>query len=314
MEAVAPLVAGIAVISSILAFFAFFGPDDGKSKMKKRAQAAVDNRRAELRAAHLGKDKKSVKAEKQLEMMKGALEKMKMEEMISSTELRMKLASAGWRGREAAVRYLFFQLAGPPVLALGAFLYLNVLLKPVGWGMFEYSGICLIAAGIGYYLPPILVTNAAQKRQQEILRGYPDALDLLTICVEAGMSIEQAFNRVAHEISGQSLALMEEMQLTTAELSFVGDRRQAFENLASRTGLPQVRSIVSAMIQAEKYGTPMGSALRVIAQESRDERMSKAEQKAASLPAKLTVPMMVFFVPVLFIVILGPAILTMMDL
>lgn len=303
----------VAAVGSVLSFYFFFVPDAGQANMKRRL-SHVRERRAELRDMHLrNSDKKAKAAERNLAMMRSALEKLKMEEMISSSELKMKLASAGYRGRSAAVRFLFIQAVAPFVTAIIAFLYLKLYLRPEEWTMTQYAIAVLLAGVVGYYLPGMLLTSQRQKRQQDILRAYPDALDLLTICVEAGMSIEQSFNKVSSEISGQSIALMEELQLTTAELSYIGDRRLAFDNFAERTQLSQVKSISSALIQAERYGTPIGQALRVISQESRDERMSRAEQKAASLPAKLTVPMMVFFVPVLFIVILGPAIIQVME-
>ena len=141
------------------------------------------------------------------------------------------------------------------------------------------------------------------------MHAFPDALDLLLICVESGMSIESAFTRVASEVGSQSVELAEEFGLTTAELSYLPERRQAFENLAKRCGHPGVKAIAAALNQAEKYGTPLGQALRVCAQENREMRMSEAEKKAAALPAKLTVPMIVFFLPCLFVVILGPAIM-----
>jgi len=168
-------------------------------------------------------------------------------------------------------------------------------------------GSILFGAGAGYYAPTIYVSNLAQKRQESIMRGFPDALDMLLICVESGMSIELAFAKVGREIGQASPELAEEFVLTTAELSFLPERRMAYENLAARTGHDGVKSVSMALIQGERYGTPLGDALRVMAKENRDMRMSAAEKKAAALPAKLTVPMIVFFLPVLFLVVLGPA-------
>jgi tight adherence protein C len=169
--------------------------------------------------------------------------------------------------------------------------------------------IILAAGGAGFALPTIIVSNMIQKRQQQLMKAVPDALDLLVICVEAGSSLEGAFNRVADEIGEVSIDLAEEFGLTTAELAFLADRREALDKLSQRTGLPAMKSLTTSLIQAEKYGTPLGSALRVLSQENRDARMSAAEKKAAALPAKLTVPMIVFFLPVLFIVLLGPAVI-----
>jgi tight adherence protein C len=168
------------------------------------------------------------------------------------------------------------------------------------------------AALLGYYLPDAFVSNQIQRRQQSIMRAFPDALDLLLICVESGMSIEAAFTRVASEIGQTSVELAEELGLTTAELSYLPERRQAFENLAKRCGHSGVKAVAAALNQAEKYGTPLGQALRVTAAENREMRMQEAERKAAALPAKLTVPMILFFLPCLFVVILGPAIMKVM--
>ena len=209
------------------------------------------------------------------------------------------------------VAFLFFRLVLPFVTFGGAFLYLFVLrdmqLPPV-----LRLTISFAAAYFGFYLPNIFIHNLIQRRQQSIKRAFPDALDLLLICVQAGMSIEAAFNKVATEIGARSLELAEEFSLTTAELSYLPDRHKAYENFGKRTGLPGVKSVGTALVQAERYGTSIGTALRTMAQENRDMRMAEAEKKAASLPPKLTVPMIVFFLPVLFIVILGPAYIKVM--
>jgi tight adherence protein C len=175
-------------------------------------------------------------------------------------------------------------------------------------------GICIAATYFGMQLPLILLKNKIQRRQLSIKRAFPDTLDLLLICVESGMSIEASFRKVSDEVGSQSVALAEELMLTTAELSYLPDRRQAYENLARRTDLAGVKSVCMALQQAERYGTPLGTMFRVMAQENRDMRMSEAEKKAAALPPKLTVPMILFFLPVLFIVILGPAAIKVMAL
>ena len=168
-------------------------------------------------------------------------------------------------------------------------------------------GSLLFGAAAGFYAPNIYVSNLAQQRQQSIMRAFPDALDMLLICVEAGMSIELGFHKVSQEIGSASPELAEEFGLTVAELSYLPERRQAYDNFAKRTGHEGVKSVCMALGQAERYGTPLGDALRVMAKENREMRMSEAEKKAAALPAKLTVPMIVFFLPVLFLVVLGPA-------
>ncbi|WP_274423888.1 type II secretion system F family protein [Chelativorans sp. YIM 93263] len=218
-----------------------------------------------------------------------------------------KLRAAGFRGESPLTKFLFFRLILPFVgLAIAGF-YVFGLGALAEQPLFMRVFVCILAAYAGFYLPVLYVTNRATKRKQQIQRAWPDALDLLLICVESGMSVEAAFRRVAAEIGTQSVALAEEFVLTNAELSFLQERRQAYENLANRTGLDSVKSTSQALIQAERYGTPVSHALRVLADESRDARLNAAEKKAAALPPKLTVPMILFFLPVLFAVILGPA-------
>jgi len=232
---------------------------------------------------------------------------------VGQEEARLKLIQAGYRGQAPYVTYLFVRMVMPVACFLFAVLYLFVLLK------FEQPptvklGICIAAAYVGMQLPLVLLKNKIQRRQLSIKRAFPDTLDLLLICVESGMSIEAALRRVSDEVGSQSVALAEELTLTTAELSYLPDRRQAYENLAKRTDLDGVKSVCMALQQAERYGTPLATMLRVMAQENRDMRMSEAEKKAAGLPPKLTVPMILFFLPVLFVVILGPAAIKVMAL
>ncbi len=170
------------------------------------------------------------------------------------------------------------------------------------------------AAWLGLKIPDLFLKNMIKRRQKSIRRAFPDALDLLLICVESGMSIDAAFRKVSEEIGSQSIQLAEELMLTTAELSYLQDRREAFDHLAERTDIDGVKAVCTALVQAERYGTPLAQALRVLAQEIRDMRMGEAEKKAAALPPKLTVPMILFFLPVLFIVILGPAAIRVMEI
>jgi tight adherence protein C len=169
-------------------------------------------------------------------------------------------------------------------------------------------------AWLGMRIPALFLMNLIKRRQLSIRRAFPDALDLMLICVESGMSVDAAFRKVSEEIGSQSIPLAEELTLTTAELSYLQERRQAYDNLSARTNMENVKAICTALVQAERYGTPLGQALRVLAQENRDMRMSEAEKKAAALPPKLTVPMILFFLPVLFVVILGPAAIRVMEL
>ncbi|MGF0537702.1 type II secretion system F family protein [Agrobacterium sp. ES01] len=218
-----------------------------------------------------------------------------------------KLRAAGYRSQNALNMFLFARFVLPFIfLALGAFWIF--VLGNLAEKAFLVRFLAMIVAGyIGFYLPNIYISNKVKKRQLSIRRAWPDALDLMLICVESGISIEAAMRRVAEEVAPQSAELAEEMVLTTAELSFLQDRRTALENLGERTQLDGVKNVTQALIQAERYGTPIGQALRVLAQEGRDERMNEAEKKAAALPPKLTVPMILFFLPVLVAVILGPA-------
>ncbi len=232
---------------------------------------------------------------------------------LAQEEARQKLIQAGYRGQAPYITFLFFRLV-TPVLALAiTTFYIFVVIK-LDQSTTVKIGICLVAAYCGMQAPYIFLKNKIQRRQTLIRRGFPDALDLLLICVESGMSIEVAFRRVSEEIGSQSIPLAEELGLTTAELSYLPDRRQAYENLAKRTGLEGVKSVCVALQQAERYGTPLAHALRTMAQENRDMRMQEAEKKAAGLPPKLTVPMILFFLPVLFIVILGPAAIRVMNM
>ena len=214
---------------------------------------------------------------------------------------------AGFRGQNPLTRFLFFRLVLPFVGFALALVYLFVLGGLPDQPPFIKLFVCVVVAYGGFYAPVLYVSNRATKRKKSIQRAWPDALDLMLICVESGMSVEAAFRKVADEIGAQSVELAEEFVLTNAELSFLQERKQAYDNLASRTGLESVRSVAQALIQAERYGTPVAHALRVLANESRDMRMNEAEKKAAALPPKLTVPMILFFLPVLFAVILGPA-------
>jgi tight adherence protein C len=224
---------------------------------------------------------------------------------LAQEAAREKLVMAGYRGEGPYITFLFFRMVTPIVFLVAAVAYIFFIAR------LEYSltirlGMCLAAAWAGMQAPMVFLKNRITKRQLSIRRAFPDALDLLLICIEAGMSIEAAFRKVSVEIGTQSVALAEEFTLTTAELSYLQDRKTAYENLAKRTGLEGVRSVCLSLQQAERYGTPLGQSLRVMAQENRDMRMNEAEKKAAALPPKLTVPMILFFLPVLFIVILGP--------
>ena len=216
------------------------------------------------------------------------------------------LLMAGYRGQGPLVTFLAIRLVMPFVLFALAGFYVFVVLH-LQYPFFLKLGMVIAAALLGYYMPAIYLKNRIGKRQKSIRRAWPDALDLILICVESGMGVESAFRKVSEEIGQQSIELAEELGLTTAELSYLPQRRQAYENLANRTGLDGIKGVVTCLQQAEKYGTPIGQSLRVFAQEQRDMRIMDAEKKAAGLPPKLTVPMIIFFLPVLFAVIITPA-------
>lgn len=262
-------------------------------RQKQREAFAAAGRRGQLRSTPVG-------------FMKRTVDNLKLAKIMESAGTRDKLMRAGYRGQGPLVAFLFFRFLMPPVVFAVALVYLFTM-SGLEWSTPVKLLAALGAAAFGFYLPDLFVSNRIQKRQASIMRAFPDALDLLLICVESGMSVEAAFNRVATEVGSQSAELAEEMGLTTAELSYLPDRRVAFENLAHRCGHSGVKAVAAALIQSEKYGTPVGQALRVTAQENREMRMQEAERKAAALPAKLTVPMIVFFLPCLFVVILGPA-------
>jgi tight adherence protein C len=243
--------------------------------------------------------------------MQRVVERFNLTKWLAQEAAREKLVQAGYRGQAPYVAFLFFRMVTPVVALVFALFYLFVVVE---WDQppMVKIGVCLGVAYAGMQTPYFFLKNRIAKRQLSIMRAFPDALDLLLICVESGMSIEAAFKRVSQEIGSQSVALAEELTLTTAELSYLQDRKQAYENLAKRTDLEGVKSVCMALQQAERYGTPLAQTLRVMAQENRDMRMSEAEKKAAALPPKLTVPMILFFLPVLFIVILGPAAIRVM--
>jgi tight adherence protein C len=243
--------------------------------------------------------------------MKEIVESFSLSKWLGAEGVKSQLATAGFRGPQAEVAFLFFRLVSPLTTTIAGAFYVFFVLH-TDWSLMARLSIVLGLTYAGFKGPEIYLMNMIAKRQLSMKRAFPDAMDLLLICVESGMSIEQSFRRVSQEIGAQSNPLAEEFALTTAELSYLPDRRMAYENFHRRTGLDSVKNISTSLIQAEKYGTPLGAALRVVSQESRDQRMMEAEKKAASLPPKLTVPMILFFLPVLFAVILTPAIIQIM--
>jgi tight adherence protein C len=298
------LLAAIAASATVYTLVMPLFAGEGLAKRMK-AVASERERIRQRERDRLAKTEKVSLRQTPKQVVSKVVEDFNLTKWLAQEAARDKLIMAGYRGHAPYVTFLFARAVTPIVLFLGAALYVFVITnldKPLSVKI----GICLGAAYLGLQAPMLFLKNAISKRQLQIKRAFPDALDLLLICIESGMSVEVAFRKVATEIASQSIALSEEFALTTAELSYLQDRKVAYENLAKRTGLEGVKSVCLALMQSERYGTPLGQSLRVMAQENRDMRMNEAEKKAAALPPKLTVPMILFFLPCLFIVILGP--------
>ena len=305
-EVLVTILAAIAMFAMVLTLLL---PSLSRDRLPSRMRLmAVE--RDKMRAGRLGdltKGKAQLRPESSA-FMGQIVDRLDLRKMFESDDLRDRLKQAGLRGQAPLVAYMFFRVAMPAIIAIAGLIYM-FLIAEYDYPPIVKLAVALGAAYIGYYLPNMFIENQVQRRQQSIKEAFPDALDMLLICVQSGMSTESAFGKVSAEVGNQSLELAEEFSLTTAELSYLPERRQAYENFSKRTGLPGVKAVTTALIQAERYGTPVGAALRTMAKENRDMRMSDAEKKAAALPPKLTVPMIIFFLPVLFIVIIGPAII-----
>jgi tight adherence protein C len=303
--------AAIAAAATILTIAMPYAFGDGLGQRMRAVAIEREKIRARERERMAQQSQKINLRQSPKQSIKAIVDGFNLTKWVGQEEARLKLVQAGYRGQAPYVTYLFFRMVTPIVTFVSASIYIFVL------GNYDLPtsvkfGICIAAAYVGMHLPWMMLKSKIQKRQLSIKRAFPDTLDLLLICVESGMSIEAAFKKVSEQVGSQSIALAEELTLTTAELSYLPDRRMAYENLAKRTDLEGVKSVCMALQQAERYGTPLASMLRVMAQENRDIRMSEAEKKAAGLPPKLTVPMIVFFLPVLFVVILGPAAIKVM--
>jgi len=274
---------------------------------------AVAERREELRRKYQEKLKQrgGLRSEP-IGFVKKTVERLQLSRIVEAEETRERLARAGYRGQGALVTFVFFRFVMPFIVFLLALIFFFFVYHGTNLSAFMKVNVALGLGLAGFYLPDLFLSNRTSKRQTSIMRAFPDALDLMLICVESGMSIESAFARVSSEVGTQSPELAEELALTTAELSYLPERRIAYDNLAKRCGHSGVRAVAAAVNQAEKYGTPVGQALRVTAHENREQRMLEAEKKAAALSPKLTVPMLIFFLPVLFVVIMGPAVMNIM--
>lgn len=306
------LLVGMAAFAAVLSVAAPLTQNDALRSRMKAVGAERDRLRAAERAK-AGNNESRLRDLRQPGLAKQLVDTLNLRRVFEAEPSRELLRQAGMRSERHLILYLAARLVAPIAAGLFTFIYVSAFFPDdIPPPMRLAAGAMAMIAG--NYLPYMIIKNFVQRRQQSIRRAWPDALDLMLICVEAGMAIEPAMQRVAREIGAVSVPLAEEMTLTVAELSFLPERRKAFENLGKRTGLQQVKSVVTSLIQSERYGTPMGTALRVLAQENRDMRMAEAERKAASLPPMLTVPMMIFFMPGVFAIVLGPAIMGVIQL
>ena len=304
-----------AAIAAVATVFTLAMPLLATDSLGKRMKAvALEREKMRQRERErLARGEKVALRQSPKQYMQRIVDQFNLSKWVGQEEARALLVQAGYRGQAPYVTFLFFRLVMPIAMLAFSLFYVFIVIE-LDYPTAVKVGMCILATYVGMYLPTLFVKNKISKRALSIRRAFPDALDLLLICVESGMSIEAAFRKVSQEIGSQSIPLAEELTLTTAELSYLQDRKVAYENLARRTDLEGVRAVCVALQQSERYGTPLGQTLRVMAQENRDMRMSEAEKKAAGLPPKLTVPMIVFFLPVLFIVILGPAAILVMQM
>jgi tight adherence protein C len=309
---VATLLSGVAAFAVLVAIYAATTVRDPMAKRVK----ALNDRREQLKAGITASTKRRAKLVQRndtTDRMRGLLSSMKILQDSQLKVAQQKLMQAGIRSKEWAVAVIFGRLVLP--IVFGAFILWLVYIHDYfpAWGAFKRYGLVAGTFIMAYKAPDIFLNNKIKKRSDAIRKGLPDALDLLVICAEAGLTVDAAFHRVARELGRAYPELGDEFSLTAIELGFLTERRQAFENLASRVNLDAVKGVVTTMIQTEKYGTPLASALRVLSAEFRNERMMRAEEKAARLPAIMTVPLILFILPTLFVVILGPAACSIKD-
>jgi len=305
------LVAVLAAVSAAAIVFTFGMQLTDKKDMDSRIKKVAIERerlRVEEISRLRGEDKNARRKAANSDTVKNIVERFSLKKAFADEDTAFKLAQAGYRSPSAITTLVFLRFVVPlGVTAIALFYFAFIITKDSP--LFLSISYAIAAGIVSSYLPVVLLKNKIAKRQQAIRSSWSDALDLILLCVESGMSIEHAFKKVAIEISQQSPELGEELTLTTAELSFLDQRSKAYDNLAQRTGLDEVKAVMTALIQSDKYGTSVGSSLRVMAEEGRDMRMMEAEKKAASLPPKLTVPLILFFLPVLFIMIMSPALI-----
>ncbi|MBV9527472.1 type II secretion system F family protein [Sphingomonas sp.] len=299
----------LSAVATFAVLLAIYAATTVKDPMARRVKA-LNERREQLKAgivASTNKRKKLTNRNEAADRVRSILSSFKMlqDDQLKKTQLR--LMQAGIRTKDLAFFIIFARFVLPVVLGIGAVLLIYVFNYFPAWGWFKRYALVAGTILLSYKAPDLWLKNKVTKRSNLVRKGLPDALDLLVICAEAGLTVDAAFGRVAKELGKAYPELGDEFGLTAIELGFLAERRQAFENLANRVDLDAVRGVVTTMIQTEKYGTPLASALRVLSAEFRNERMMRAEEKAARLPAIMTVPLILFILPVLFIVILGPA-------
>ena len=306
-EDVVVWMAGLSAFLTVMAvWFGLIVPQQSSRRVKELAL-----RREQLKAGVVSPTRRKNR-QASTSFMRQVVTKLNLQRSQRAELITRRLQQAGWRSSDAVIRYLFFKAVMPVFMGIVAVVALygaNIYPMENAWKMLATAG----AVMFGFMGPDIFIKNAVQKRQKEIRKGLPDALDLMVICAEAGLSLDAMLKRVAEEFATSCPELAEELQLTSLEVGFLPDRRQALQNLNNRTDMPGIRGVVNALIQSDKYGTPLAQSLRVLSAEFREERMLKAEEKAARLPAMLTVPMIIFILPPLFIVLIGPAILRVMD-
>jgi tight adherence protein C len=300
----------LSALAAAASFVAFAVPLVLRSEKKERYKEVIEKkRRALFDQAREGLEKRSVKKQEGISASKSITLFYRLQRLAGETSLsaRNLMLQAGIRGPMAPIVYLIARIVLPLVFVGLGMLFFSAVDKELSRGVISLALTSL--ALFGFFLPRLLIKNTADKRQQEISLAFPDSLDMMLICVQGGIGIEAAINRIAETVSDHSEALAEELGILSAELGMLNDRKAAFQGFATRVGSGPARSFATAMLQAEQYGTSVSKALRVLSEESREMRMAAAEQKAAALPPKLTVPMIIFFLPALFIVILGPAFL-----
>ncbi|MEM7191205.1 MAG: type II secretion system F family protein [Pseudomonadota bacterium] len=307
------LLAALAAFGVILAIgWPYLVPTDSARRLREQIHGGKRTKKREAADRPVDTPAKQEGLQsKPSELLNNLVRVFRVTERLNDGKIVQQLQQAGFRGRAAAVKFMAFRIVSPIIFFTLAAIYVVLFLSQTQPVLVQIGAI-LVATLLGFFLPQLLLKNRIDKRKIEIGRAWPDAVDLMLICVETGMSIEHAFKKVAEEMGATSIELAKEMSLTNAELSYLQERRQAYENMSKRIDLEAVQAVTGCLIQSEKYGTSLGVSLRVLAQESREMRMAAAEKKAAALPPKLTVPMIVFFLPVLFAVIITPAALQIM--